>query len=261
MPVKRTSIKSTQKGRSTKRYTPRTRSVLPRSSSSFVSSSSIGMVYGRPGTSEVKGCDYALTTSPILATTNTNGSQVTVNLVAPGVVSYNRIGRKIRMKSLRLKGNIQYAYTRTVTTGNLQSQVVRMVVVYDQQPSGAVPTFDTIFGRTVQDGTETAGYLDAVKYDSMGRFKILKESTYEMNPMIWNNEGGTTDLTYVQVNFDEYIKLHGLETVYSGQSSPCTIADLSTGGLYVFFRSDNYVAGTSEASITSNSFARLRYYD
>lgn len=218
-------------------------------------------VYGRPGNSEVKGCDYSLAVSPILATTNTNGSEVTVNLVAPGTGSYNRVGRKIRMKSLRIKGNFLYSYTRTATTGDLPAQVIRMVVVYDQQPSGVVPTYDTVFGRTIQDGTESTQYLDPIKYDSMGRFKILRECCFEMNPKLWNNEGGTTDLTEIEAHFDEYIKLNGLETVYSGQSSPCTIADVSTGGLYIFFRSDKNITGTSVSSIGANSFARLRYYD
>lgn len=218
-------------------------------------------VYGRPGNSEVKGCDYSLAVSPILATTNTNGSEVTLNLVAPGTGSYNRVGRKIRMKSLRLKGNFVYSYTREVTTGDLKAAVIRMVIVYDQQPSGAVPTYDTVFGRTVQDGTESTSYLDPIKYDSMGRFKILKECVFTMNPQLWNNEGGTTDLTQIEAHFDEYIKLKGLETVYSGQSSPCTIADLSTGGLYVYFRCDQNTTGTAVASIGSNSMARLRYYD
>lgn len=242
------------------RYTSTSRRSAARSFPNAASSSSIGMVYGRPGVSEVKGADTDLAINPIIATTSTNGSQYTINLVAPGTGSYNRVGRKIRMKSLRLKGTVKYFYHRTVTTGVIPGANVRMVLVYDQQPSGAVPNFDTIFGRTSQAGTETCQYQDPVKYDSMGRFKILREWNFNFVPRLWNNEGGTVDGAIEEAPFDEYIKLNGLETVYSGQTSPCSIADVSTGGLYVYFRSDQNSA-TAYAFTDTNCVARLRYYD
>ena len=58
---------------------------------------------------------------------------------------------------------------------------------------------------------------------------------------------------------DRFIPLKGLETIYSGQSSPCTIADISTGALYIIFRSETSNGASNWA--VKNSIGRLRYYD
>lgn len=210
---------------------------------------------------EKKGVDTVLTTSPVLATTNTNTSMVTLNLVSPGTGSYNRVGRKISMMSVRLRGMASLSIANAATTGDIVGNVLRMVVVYDKQPSGTVPTFDTIFGSTDISGTESTNFLDPVKYDNMARFQVLRDTVIDVNPQAHNAEGGTTDQVVYKCSFDEYLKLGGRETVYSGQSVPCTIADVSSGALYVFFRADSNTSPGSQWTIEADSKARLRYTD
>lgn len=209
---------------------------------------------------EKKGVDTELALSPIIDTTNTNASSFTLNLVRPGTASYNRVGRKIQLLSVRLRGFFQLNVIGATTTGQYVGNQVRMVVVYDKQPSGAVPAFDTIFGHTDQAGTESSIYLDPVKYDNMSRFQILKDTVIDMNLTANNDNGGTTDEIQQVYAFDEYVKLGGRETVFSGQSSPCTIADVSTGGLYVFFRTATNLTN-SFVGLGADSVARLRYID
>lgn len=211
---------------------------------------------------ELKGIDtdIDIASGSVLDTTSTNGSMLTLNLISPGTASYNRIGRKIKMKSVRLKGRAMYQSSDAVTTGNVLGGTLRMVVVYDRQPSGSVPVFSTIFGRTVIDGTESSEYMDSLKWDNTDRFKVLRDVTLTANPGAWVNAAGTGDIITVECPFDEYIKLGGLETQYSGQSSPTTIADISGGALYVFFRSNTNVTNKS-SWVIENSYARLRYYD
>lgn len=208
---------------------------------------------------EKKGVDTALTLSPIIATTNTNASSFTLNLVQAGNGSWQRVGKKINLESVRLRGIISFFFTPTVTTLNQNANAMRMVVVWDKQPSGTLPTFDTIFGNTVQDGTESTTYLDAVKYDNMDRFSVLRDTVISKAPEI-SIVTGTSNISEVECPFDEYIKLGGRETVYSGQSSPMTISDISSGALYVFFRAESNTAGLF-CQVDSASFARLRYSD
>lgn len=219
---------------------------------------SMPIVY-RP-TLEKKGMDTPLS-GDIVATTNTNETCYPVNLVAPGNGSYNRVGRKISMKSVRLKGLIALSYYNADTTGEITGTVIRMVLVYDKQPSGVLPNFDTVFGRTNQSGTESTQYLDPLKYDNMNRFQVLRDCCYTLNPVLANSNSGTTDVTNLFAEFDEYVKLGGRETVYSGQSSPCTIADISSGGLYVYFRALASIEGQIEPFTTNITYARLRYTD
>jgi len=94
--------------------------------------------FGR-STGELKGVDTVLTLNPVIATTSTNASSFTLNLIVPGSGSFNRVGRTIMMKSVRLYGQLVYTYGLTATTNDIIGNTLRMVVVYDKQPSGVSP--------------------------------------------------------------------------------------------------------------------------
>lgn len=213
---------------------------------------------GRPTPGEVKGVDTALS-GTIIASTNSNAGITIVNPVQAGTGSWNRIGRRITMKSLRITGALQTIYLPDSVTGAFAVPCIRMVVVYDRQiSSGTLPNFDAIFGRTDQAGTETATVFDSLKYDNMDRFAIIKDCVYSQEPGIIESGGTTNSMTHHWA-VDEYIKLKGLETTYASTSNPITSADISTGGLYVIFRSN--ADAVTNRSAPDNMTARLRYYD
>jgi len=203
---------------------------------------------------EVKGVDTDVTTgTTIVATTSTNADIVALNLVQQGAGSWNRVGRKVRLKSLRIKGVVKM---QNIVQANLQQNTLRMIVVWDKQPSsGAVPTFDTIFGATDQGGVEQSGFLYNIRYDNTERFSILKDQ-------VWTSDletGSGINTNDWATDFDCFIKLKNMVTVFSGQSNPMTIADVSSGALYVIWRCQ-----TNSATVTAqvnNSVFRLRYYD
>lgn len=225
------------------------------------------------GTGELKGVDtdISLAFDDVLATTNTNGSMFTLNLVPPGTASYNRIGRKIRLKSLRLQVPATYVYTLGDANTRETENRLRMVVVWDKQPSGAVPTWDTIFGSTNQVGTEASGIFSSLRFDNTDRFRVLLDKQVigkvESQSYVWNGSAILEQTTWKKYYMDEYIKLGGRETVFGGQASPATIADISSGGLYVFFRADQNDTATSQWTIgtvggeSTPALARLRYSD
>jgi len=208
---------------------------------------------------EVKGVDVALTqAAPIATTTGTNTNCVLLNGVAPGTGSFNRVGRKVHLKTVRLRGQAVHTGTPSAA-GVVNGNTLRMVVVWDQQPSGGtLPTFDTVFGITDQAGTESCTVMSPPRYDNMDRFTVLRDKIIDFD----TDPAGvvTTGVVTTLATFDEFISLKSRECVYSGQSATCTVADISTGGLYVYFRALNSDA-TSAMSINSNSIARLRYAD
>lgn len=215
------------------------------------------------GAVEKKGVDTDIDVAAgsVLATTNTNGAIIVLNLVAPGTGSWNRIGKRIRMQSVRVKGLAVHRYERLVTTESLVGSTLRMVIVHDNNPnSGSIPTFDTIFGRTSDQGTETSEFLDNLRFDNTGRFRVLKDTVIVSNV----NAAGIADGALVENKcpFDEYIRLGGMETIFSGQTADPTIADISTGALYVVFRaSENDGSGSTTQWAIENATSRLRYYD
>jgi len=210
---------------------------------------------------EVKGLDTDLEqVLGVVATTNTNANAVVLNLIQAGTGSWNRVGRKVNLKSVRLVGVARTTVTPAVTTGSNVANFVRMVVVWDKQPSGgAIPAFDNIFGITAQDGTESCpDILCPPKYDNQDRYRVMRDKVMEMTPAAFAATG-TVPSAGLLCTFDEYIKLNNAEVVFQGQSSPMTIADVSSGALYVYFRSYNNQAAVAQAQI--DAIARLRYID
>jgi len=213
-------------------------------------------------TVEKKGCDFPIAFPAVPATTNSNAAAICLNLLQMGAGSWNRVGRKVHLQSLRVRGEIVWLLDQEATTLNYNGNTIRMVIVWDKQPSGgSIPTFDTIFGNTGQDGSEATTYLNPVKYDNMDRFSVLRDCVHTFVPPMYNPAAGTQNAVISRRPFDEFIQLKGREVVFSGQSNPMTIADISTGAIYIFYRAAENVTNTNQIAITSASYARLRYID
>lgn len=205
---------------------------------------------------ELKGMDTPIAIPVVDPVTNTNASIVCLNLIQAGNGSWNRVGRKTHLKSVRLQGYLSSLYTRT--NGDWVGNSVRMALVWDQQPSSnAIPAFDQIFGVTSQTGVETSGIFDPPKYDNMDRFRVLKDWREDFIPRFSVTADGDTATEYRAV--DCYLSLKDLESVYSGQSNPMTIADISTGALYFIARAQTNSASSSQITVALNS--RVRYAD
>lgn len=208
---------------------------------------------------EKKGVDVNIGDTSILATTNTNGDIAVLNLIQQGAGSWNRIGRKAHLKSIRLKG-VARCTIGLDGSNHLYGSCFRRILVWDKQPSsGSIPTFDTIFGYTDQSGTEASTVMSPPRYDNMDRFQVLLDKTICMNPGSYNAAAGG-DQFYVH-EFDDFVNLKGRESVFSGQSTPMTIADISTGALYLIYRATDNTAGSKTWEVMDVSIARLRYTD
>lgn len=211
---------------------------------------------------EVKGVDTKIGTDPagVVSTTNTNADITVLNLVQQGAGSWNRVGRKVFPKSIRIKGTVVF-HSKIDPTLIERGNVLRCVLVWDKQPSGAsIPTFDKIFGITEQNGTESSTVMAPVKYDNMDRFTILKEWQISSQPGA-SSTGAAGAGTANVLHFDEFYRFKGKrETVYQGQSNPMTIADISTGAIYLVLRAE-YQLPECNVWIDPSTFARFRYTD
>jgi len=206
-----------------------------------------------------KGVDVDYSQTSVISTTNTNGNITLMNAVTTGAGSWNRVGRKIHMKSIRLQGFIDFIVTPTFATGVSTGMYVRMVLVFDKQPSGAaIPTFDAIFGITDQQGTESCPDVQCPpRYDNMDRFRVLMDKLIPMGPFSVPAFGSAPS-NISRIPYDYFIKLGALETVYSNQTNPCTIADISSGSLLLVCRT---VGDAANMRGNVDGVARLRYTD
>jgi len=256
-------------GKARPRYVPRPRAGM-RFSAAYpvsVSRQAAGMVardaVRRAGLTNktLKGVDTIMGPYvPWLQSSNTNGGVYVLNLVQQGAGSWNRIGKRIKMKSLRIRGFIEALFDNSAQTVPTRAVCCRVVVVYDRQNTGgAIPTFDTIFGETIQTGAESSNIMANLRYDNTDRFRVIRDVVRVLNPTAIPASG--EEGVVIKAPIDEFIDLKGLETVFGGQSNPMTIADISSGALYVFFRADPTSGAATTTAFSGETTARLRYTD
>lgn len=211
---------------------------------------------------ELKGVDTVIDVAGVAPQFDDTLSSFCLNLVQAGTAAWNRVGRTIRLRSVRVTGLLIYYYKvldQLDPIGKYTfSGTVRMVVVWDAQPSGVMPRFQDIFGHTQQDGTTSETMFDHVRYDMMERFSVLRDTVKSSPPNVSLSD--YMQFGRSEVPFDEYIELGDREVVFSGTSNPATIADVSSGAVYVFFRSSHYYFPGSYWDV-ERSVARLRYTD
>jgi len=92
---------------------------------------------------ELKGVDTVLNGSIAVTDMTNSVGIITLNLIQQGTGSWNRIGRQASLKSLRVTGELLGSWNDNF--GTLSSLWNRIVVVFDSQPTGVIPTKNAIF--------------------------------------------------------------------------------------------------------------------
>lgn len=207
---------------------------------------------------DLKGLDTPLNLA-ILADPTLNTCVQCVNLIQTGSGSWNRVGRKVFPRSLRVKAGFEYTYNNV--GDQVQGVSIRWAVVWDKNPSGgALPTFQEMFKITDQTGTESTSWKAPPAFDSLGRFVVIRDQIISINPD--NFPVPVIDgISIIKKEMDEYIPLPPLETVYSGQNNPLTIADVYSGALYWIVIADAGLPSGYGLQLSPYSSARLRYTD
>lgn len=204
----------------------------------------------------MKGEVKCLDNPQALYTLNTTASITAQNLIRAGSSFFNRIGRKVNLKSLEFKAYVQPI--RTVAS----QDYLRVMIVYDHQTNGTAPSISDIIQDIDQAGSATVNAQSSPNLNNRDRFRILYDEKI-LAPSITVTAGVTTNLgpvDPVQKTFEisRFIKLKGLHTQYKADSSPAVVGDIATGGLFLV-TFGNIATGNEGWQLTSSS--RLRYYD
>jgi len=209
----------------------------------------------KQNTSEIKCVDIP---EAIYAITNptSNANVYLLNGVQEGTGEFNRIGRKIFMKSLYMK--LRLLATGTVVAG---TDAGRVVIVYDRQPNsaGALPPLTTIFQDTDQTGAVSTNAFSGINIDYKDRFQVMFDSKFGLPSasLASANGAGLVELNACETIIQKFIPLK-LDVQYSSTANPCTITNINTGALYLCTM--GFLAPGSQAWELEGNF-RLRYYD
>lgn len=162
----------------------------------------------------------------VLATTTANISLIN-DTITQGEGIAQREGARYRMLGLQLRG---YWFAPTLATAPPYSATVRMMIVYDRQPTGALPVYSDIFGAVT---TWQSFQLPSTR-DRM----YIVQSFVKQVTMEYSGDAGAKPNYGSQwhVPFEFDIPLN-LPTTYKDVATGA-IADIVTGALYLVLISD-----------------------
>lgn len=171
---------------------------------------------------------------------DTTGSVTPLNLLAVGDDNTDRDGRQVHLHSIHVQGICR------AVDGQCATNFSRMMLVWDSQPNGGTASItDILVSSTSLSGTNL---------NNRERFTILRDRRIGTGGI-----DSTATQTYavspgVHV-INEYVKLKGIKTTYSGTTA--AIGSIATGAL-LLVTIGNMAAGGGSAFDLST---RLRFYD
>lgn len=170
---------------------------------------------------------------------DTTGSVTLLNGVATGTDFTDRIGRKIIIKSLYLRGIIQPVDNNTGNT------LCRMIIVYDNQANGVAPA--------ITDVLKSASPVAQLNMNNRDRFKILVDKQWGL-AVISDAASQSVAGSPTVFSFKKYKKCN-LETLFNGTTN--AIGSIATGSIYMITVGNQAVGNGGTGSISS----RIRFAD
>lgn len=182
--------------------------------------------------------------APATYACNTTGTITLLNTVAQGAAVTQRVGKKIVMKGLQMRGRLQN------DTQALFNDVAYMIV-YDKRPTGALPLVTDILNTISPDSMNN----DA----NAGRFRILKR----VDEVLIGNRDPTGAPTYPSLTDrtvlgqDWWLDMKSAPVTYKAAGTGA-IGDIEEGALYLVTVGSG-AAGAGDADLVSGF--RLRFLD
>jgi hypothetical protein len=175
-----------------------------------------------------------------------------LNGMAQGTDYTQHVGRVFNMKSLLFRASIyathltyDHARQADTTTSSYPNQIGwRVLVVYDKQANGVLPTQGNILNA---GSAARIKWLQPNNLDNRDRFKVIldKKGTWDAYS---NNH----------ISFEKYIKLKGREVVTQGTTN--TIGSIATGSIVLFFITSEEPSGSAN-KLDMDFISRIRVID
>lgn len=215
---------------------------------------------------ETKSIDLPIGANYTDTVCKTDGVFTLLNGIQLGTGFFNRIGNKIRMKSIQLESHF-ICTTNSAPATATRDYAIRIMIIYDRQPNGAVPTIANILSNYDQNGAAWPYASDKFVWcqtnpNFRDRFLIVRDCKQNFG----GNDPTSTNVIISELNngFVDgsqcrlFKKLKGLETVYNGTASPVTETSINSGALWLLV-----LGGVPNASapISFRWNARLRFWD
>lgn len=210
---------------------------------------------------EVKALSLNFATGGAITSTfqfDTTGTFQLLNGIQGGAGFSQRVGRKIKLKSLKLQLNINPVANRTAP-GDLG----RVIIFYDRQTNGALPAVADLLQDTNTAAANTTNIQVGPNLSNRDRFTIIRDYKFTLPAAVVAANGVPTSAypdsfegehqSFIQW----YIKLKDMDTVFNAETAD--IGSIASGSLVIFV-AGGVALGTNAWQINS-WHSRLRYYD
>ncbi len=170
---------------------------------------------------------------------------LSLNAVAQGTTQNQRVGKRIKMKSIMVRGTVMLVSQANLTVlPNGYTAVVALVM--DKQTNGAQLNSEDVYAAATH--VEHA-FRDL---EHSHRFKVLKRQVFQMNCPNVSYDGTNMELGGNNIGFEWYVELNNIQTYFD--TIGATIADIVDKSLHV-------VAFASDGNGQLKYESRLRYVD
>lgn len=217
-------------------YNPRTstKSYRKRNYSSY--KSYVPRTFGNPqARTERKYYDveYSAAVPAITTTWNaTNADPSTIQtLFAPqlGNDYYNRVGRKVQLIALKIRGHVTCTSQGDQTAAD-PATGCRVLLVQDKQTNGTLATGDLV----LLSGTGTQAINMFQNPASFGRFRVYKDKRWILQTQALTYDGTNIEQAGLQKNFEWIIKFRKPITIHFNATNGGTYADIIDNSFHIF---------------------------
>lgn len=203
---------------------------------------------------ELKAVDYNSTRYFDNVTTGSSTFFV-LNGIQTGGSFYQRNGRQIKMRSIAFK------YTIEPLSFPAPLDQLRVAIVFDRQPNGALPALSDIFQDCDSAGATKTDPESWLNLNNRERFRIIHHhyaQVPQVNSATSQQAVASTDVNQsLTVNQFRYLPKECQLVTYKSDGNG--ISDIATGVLYLIAESAN--ATTASATWTLRFNYRIRFYD
>lgn len=194
---------------------------------------------------EMKACDV-LGTVALNNTATGSGHTVLVNGLIRGTDRYNRVGRRINIKSVNIKF---FIYTSAGAPAVIDD-LLRFALVWDEQPTGALPVISDYWQDTDRNGATQTNLLSHNNLNNTARFRMLRTLEVPINAELQATETNK-GRSFVEWN----VKCNFISQYNDGNTG--TITDFVTGAIYFIGWGNNSASAQWSADVA----VRVKYLD
>lgn len=174
---------------------------------------------------------------------NTTGTLIPICIPQTGSDFTNRIGRKIRIRSVFIRGYVsKESGAGTAASG---PQLLRMILLVDKQPNGVAATTTEVLKQATS--------VSQLNLNNRERFQVIKDKTFILDPFDLSTLTFNRLISPVKV----YKKLN-IPVIFNA-SSTGNISDINTNALYMMWIGN--VAAGSGSDGNAIVTTRVRFED